>query len=43
MDYNGTLAVDGGLVPGVKEALSELSGLELHVLTADTAEQNQGA
>lgn len=37
MDYNGTLAVDGGLVPGVKEALSELSeSLELHVLTADT-------
>ena len=37
MDYNGTLAVDGVLVPGVKDALSELAeSLELHVLTADT-------
>ncbi len=37
MDYNGTLAVDGALVPGVKEMLAELaSHLELHVLTADT-------
>jgi len=37
MDYNGTLAVDGELIDGVKEALIKLSGsLELHVLTADT-------
>jgi len=37
MDYNGTLAVDGMLIQGVKEALADLNGhLELHVLTADT-------
>lgn len=37
MDYNGTLAVDGLLLPGVKAALLALSRhLTLHVLTADT-------
>jgi soluble P-type ATPase len=37
MDYNGTLAIDGELINGVKEALIKLSGkMELHVLTADT-------
>ncbi len=37
MDYNGTLAVDGVLIEGVKEALIALSkDLTLHVLTADT-------
>jgi soluble P-type ATPase len=37
MDYNGTLAVDGELINGVKDALIKLSShLELHVLTADT-------
>lgn len=37
MDYNGTLAVDGVLQPGVREALETLShSLTLHVLTADT-------
>lgn len=37
MDYNGTLAVDGVLLPGVKPALTELARhLTLHVLTADT-------
>jgi soluble P-type ATPase len=37
MDYNGTLAVDGAPVPGVKDVLCELAEhLELHVLTADT-------
>ncbi len=37
MDYNGTLAVDGMLIEGVKEALTMLSPhLSLHVLTADT-------
>jgi len=37
MDYNGTLAVDGRLVDGVREALGQLSAdLTLHVLTADT-------
>lgn len=37
MDYNGTLAVDGVLLPGVKTALEDLARhLTLHVLTADT-------
>lgn len=37
LDYNGTLACDGKLIRGVKEALVELSHkLEVHVLTADT-------
>jgi len=37
MDYNGTLAIDGLLVKGVAQILSELSEqLNLHVLTADT-------
>ncbi len=36
-DFNGTLAVDGHLKPGVKERLLELSkSLSLHVITADT-------
>jgi len=37
MDYNGTLAIDGNLIKGVKEALMALSEhMTLHVLTADT-------
>jgi soluble P-type ATPase len=37
MDYNGTLAVDGELEAGVREALSALSAhLAIHVVTADT-------
>jgi len=37
MDYNGTLAIDGMLINGVREALTVLSQhLALHVLTADT-------
>ena len=44
MDYNGTLALDGGLVPGVGKRLIQLSqSLNLHVVTADThggAQQN---
>ena len=37
LDYNGTLARDGELLPGVAEALRELAAnLHLHVLTADT-------
>jgi P-type E1-E2 ATPase len=37
LDYNGTLAVDGVLLPGVKDALNALSAsLEVHVVTADT-------
>ncbi len=37
LDYNGTLAVDGLLLPGVAEALADLAPhLEIRVLTADT-------
>jgi soluble P-type ATPase len=37
LDYNGTLARDGKLLPGVKERLERLAGeLEIHVVTADT-------
>ena len=37
LDYNGTLAVDGEPIPGVKEALAGLAkDLDIHVLTADT-------
>jgi len=36
-DFNGTLAVDGVLLPGVSDALRRLAGLlDLHVVTADT-------
>jgi soluble P-type ATPase len=37
MDYNGTLAVDGRLLPGVAPRLQQLAqNLSLHVVTADT-------
>lgn len=37
LDYNGTLAVDGHLLPGVAPRLKVLSrSLHLHLLTADT-------
>lgn len=37
LDYNGTLAVDGALLPGLKTVLTHLAkDLEIHVLTADT-------
>lgn len=37
LDYNGTLAVDGNLLPGVAERLSALAErLDVHVITADT-------
>lgn len=37
LDYNGTLAVDGELLPGVKDALKGLAEeLQIHILTADT-------
>lgn len=37
LDFNGTLAVDGVLLPGVAEALPHLaSRLDIHVVTADT-------
>jgi P-type E1-E2 ATPase len=36
-DYNGTIAVDGKLIDGVREIINELSEeLEFHVITADT-------
>lgn len=48
MDYNGTLAVDGQLESGAREALERLAPrLDIHVVTADTfglaAEQLKGA
>ncbi|MDR2367668.1 MAG: HAD hydrolase family protein [Deltaproteobacteria bacterium] len=37
LDYNGTLSLDGRLLPGVAGALAGLSAaLRIHVLTADT-------
>ncbi len=37
LDYNGTLAVDGELLSGVKNALVHMAtDLEVHVVTADT-------
>ena len=37
MDYNGTLACDGELLPGVAEAVRDLAPrISIHVITADT-------
>ncbi len=37
LDFNGTLALDGVLLPGVAERLKNLSGqMTVHVVTADT-------
>jgi soluble P-type ATPase len=37
LDFNGTLAIDGRPLPGVRSRLTRLAGaLEIHVLTADT-------
>ncbi len=37
LDYNGTLAVDGNLLDGIKEKLNSLSkDLTIHIITADT-------
>lgn len=37
LDYNGTVACDGHLLPGVQERLALLSAyLDVHLLTADT-------
>lgn len=37
LDFNGTLACDGRLIPGVRERVTALREiLEIHVLTADT-------
>ena len=44
LDFNGTLAVDGRLLLGVKTRLGRLSRrLDLHVLTADTFGSARGA
>ncbi|HAS88114.1 MAG TPA: ATPase P [Desulfovibrio sp.] len=40
LDYNGTLALDGNLLPGVGKLIMELSDdVQIHVLTADTLGQ----
>lgn len=37
LDYNGTIAIDGNLLDGVRERLNEISKLvSIHVVTADT-------
>ncbi|MBN1949441.1 MAG: HAD hydrolase family protein [Candidatus Cloacimonetes bacterium] len=37
LDFNGTLAEDGRILPGIKEKLITLSEkVEIHILTADT-------
>lgn len=37
LDFNGTLAVDGVLLPGVKDSLNTLAErMAIHVITADT-------
>jgi len=37
LDYNGTLACDGQILPGVRECLKSLAeAAQIHVLTADT-------
>ena len=37
LDYNGTIACDGRLLPGVRQRLEELSkSVSIHILTADT-------
>jgi soluble P-type ATPase len=36
-DYNGTLALDGRLIPGVAEVITTLAPqIEIHIVTADT-------
>ena len=36
-DYNGTLALDGALLPGVADVLRDLAAdMQIHVVTADT-------
>lgn len=37
LDYNGTIALDGKLIPGVADRIINLSEhLDIHILTADT-------
>ena len=35
-DYNGTLALDGTLLPRVKEVINSIHDAKVHVITADT-------
>jgi len=43
LDYNGTMAEDGILIPGVEEKLNMLSeSMDVHILTADTFGKCQG-
>jgi soluble P-type ATPase len=35
-DFNGTLALDGRLLPGLGDLLAALTDLRIHVVTADT-------
>ncbi|MBT3344904.1 MAG: ATPase P [Gemmatimonadetes bacterium] len=35
-DYNGTLAENGELLPGVSQAINEINDAKVHVITADT-------
>jgi len=42
LDYNGTLAVDGILISGIKERLNALADkINIHVITADTFSKAQ--
>ena len=44
LDYNGTLAIDERLIPGVELRLSRLAGsLAVHVITADTFGKAHGS
>lgn len=44
LDYNGTLALDGELLSGVKARLTRLArSMRIHVVTADTFGKAQGA
>lgn len=37
LDFNGTIAIDGKLIPGVKESLASISEiLKIHVVTGNT-------
>jgi len=42
LDYNGTIAIDGKLIPEVKDILNKLSKkIKIHILTADTFESSK--
>lgn len=43
LDYNGTLAEDGEIIPGIEERLEHLANtLTIHIITADTHGTVQG-